>query len=101
MTAAIAAATGFRFLLFSAATQMRPRRLRSERRGRQGGIGQALTLGKNRARIYSEQDIKVRFDDVAGIGFRQGDALVDTGDAPLVDDTSTPWSRTSRSEPTR
>jgi len=33
----------------------------------QGGIGQALTLGKNRARIYSEQDIKVRFDDVAGI----------------------------------
>src|SRR5204862_5147090 len=23
--------------------------------------------GKNRARIYSEQDIKVRFDDVAGI----------------------------------
>ena len=32
-----------------------------------GGMGQALTLGKNRARIYSEQDIKVRFDDVAGI----------------------------------
>jgi len=32
-----------------------------------GGLGQALTLGKNRARIYSEQDIKVRFDDVAGI----------------------------------
>jgi len=37
------------------------------RRLTQGGIGQALTLGKNRARIYSEQDIKVRFDDVAGI----------------------------------
>jgi cell division protease FtsH len=37
------------------------------RRLTQGGIGQALTLGKNRARIYSEQDIRVRFDDVAGI----------------------------------
>jgi cell division protease FtsH len=37
------------------------------RRLGQGGIGSALTLGKNRARIYSEQDIKVRFDDVAGI----------------------------------
>ncbi len=37
------------------------------RRLTQGGLGQALTLGKNRARIYSEQDIKVRFDDVAGI----------------------------------
>jgi cell division protease FtsH len=37
------------------------------RRLSQGGIGSALTLGKNRARIYSEQDIKVRFDDVAGI----------------------------------
>ena len=33
----------------------------------QGGIGSALTLGKNRARIYSEQAIPVRFDDVAGI----------------------------------
>ncbi len=31
------------------------------------GLGSALTIGKNRARIYSEQDIKVRFDDVAGI----------------------------------
>jgi cell division protease FtsH len=39
----------------------------ASRRLMQGGIGQALTLGKNRARIYSEQDIKVRFDDVAGI----------------------------------
>jgi cell division protease FtsH len=37
------------------------------RRLTQGGLGQALTIGKNRARIYSEQDIKVRFDDVAGI----------------------------------
>ena len=37
------------------------------RRMAQGGLGQALTIGKNRARIYSEQDIKVRFDDVAGI----------------------------------
>ncbi len=37
------------------------------RRLSQGGLGQALTIGKNRARIYSEQDIKVRFDDVAGI----------------------------------
>ncbi len=33
----------------------------------QGGIGQALTLGKNRARIYGEEDIKIRFTDVAGI----------------------------------
>jgi len=32
-----------------------------------GGLGSALTLGKNRAHIYSEQDINVRFDDVAGI----------------------------------
>ena len=39
----------------------------ASRRLMQGGIGQALTIGKNRARIYSEQDIKVRFDDVAGI----------------------------------
>ena len=39
----------------------------ASRRLMQGGIGQALTLGKNRARIYGEQDIKVRFDDVAGI----------------------------------
>jgi cell division protease FtsH len=39
----------------------------ASRRLMQGGIGQALTLGKNRARIYSEQDIQVRFDDVAGI----------------------------------
>jgi cell division protease FtsH len=39
----------------------------ASRRLMQGGIGQALTLGKNRARIYSEQDIKIRFDDVAGI----------------------------------
>lgn len=39
----------------------------ASRRLMQGGIGQALTLGKNRARIYSEDDIKVRFDDVAGI----------------------------------
>ncbi len=39
----------------------------ASRRMMQGGIGQALTIGKNRARIYSEQDIKVRFDDVAGI----------------------------------
>ncbi len=39
----------------------------ASRRLMQGGLGQALTLGKNRARIYSEQDIKVRFDDVAGI----------------------------------
>jgi len=37
------------------------------RRLGQGGLGSALTLGKNRARIYGEQDIKVRFDDVAGI----------------------------------
>ncbi len=37
------------------------------RRMAQGGLGQALTVGKNRARIYSEQDIKIRFDDVAGI----------------------------------
>jgi cell division protease FtsH len=34
---------------------------------RMGGVGSALTLGKNRARIYSEQDIKVRFEEVAGI----------------------------------
>jgi cell division protease FtsH len=39
----------------------------ASRRLSQGGLGQALTIGKNRARIYSEQDIKVRFDDVAGI----------------------------------
>ncbi len=39
----------------------------ASRRLMQGGIGQALTLGKNRARIYSETDIKVRFEDVAGI----------------------------------
>src|SRR6185436_13745426 len=39
----------------------------ASRRLMQGGLGQALTLGKNRARIYSEEDIKVRFDDVAGI----------------------------------
>jgi cell division protease FtsH len=39
----------------------------ASRRLMQGGIGQALTLGKNRARIYSETDIQVRFDDVAGI----------------------------------
>jgi len=32
-----------------------------------GGAGSPLMLGKNRARIYSEQDIKVRFADVAGI----------------------------------
>jgi cell division protease FtsH len=32
-----------------------------------GGAGSPLTLGKNRARIYSEQDIQVRFADVAGI----------------------------------
>jgi cell division protease FtsH len=37
------------------------------RRLMQGGVGSALTLGKNRARIYSEQDIKIRFADVAGI----------------------------------
>jgi cell division protease FtsH len=37
------------------------------RRLGQGGLGSALTLGKNRARIYGEQDIKVRFSDVAGI----------------------------------
>jgi cell division protease FtsH len=32
-----------------------------------GGAGSPLMLGKNRARIYSEQDIQVRFTDVAGI----------------------------------
>jgi cell division protease FtsH len=32
-----------------------------------GGAGSPLMLGKNRARIYSEQDIQVRFADVAGI----------------------------------
>jgi cell division protease FtsH len=32
-----------------------------------GGAGSPLMLGKNRARIYSEQDIPVRFGDVAGI----------------------------------
>jgi cell division protease FtsH len=45
------------------------------RRLTQGGIGQALTLGKNRARIYSEQDIKVRFDDVAGIDEAKSELL--------------------------
>jgi cell division protease FtsH len=39
----------------------------ARRMGQGGGLGQALTIGKNRARIYSEQDIEVRFDDVAGI----------------------------------
>ncbi len=39
----------------------------ASRRLMQGGLGQALTIGKNRARIYGEQDIKVRFEDVAGI----------------------------------
>jgi cell division protease FtsH len=32
-----------------------------------GGAGSPLMLGKNRARIYSEQDIQARFSDVAGI----------------------------------
>ncbi len=45
------------------------------RRMSQGGIGQALTLGKNRARIYGEQDIKVRFDDVAGIDEAKSELL--------------------------
>ncbi len=45
------------------------------RRLTQGGIGQALTIGKNRARIYSEQDIKVRFDDVAGIDEAKSELL--------------------------
>jgi cell division protease FtsH len=45
------------------------------RRLTQGGLGQALTLGKNRARIYSEQDIKVRFDDVAGIEEAKGELI--------------------------
>jgi len=45
------------------------------RRLTQGGLGQALTLGKNRARIYSEQDIKVRFDDVAGIEEAKGELV--------------------------
>ena len=45
------------------------------RRLTQGGIGQALTLGKNRARIYGEQDIKIRFDDVAGIDEAKSELL--------------------------
>jgi cell division protease FtsH len=32
----------------------------------QGGPGAALTLGKSKARIYSEGDTGVTFDDVAG-----------------------------------
>jgi cell division protease FtsH len=33
----------------------------------QGGLGGMLSVGKSRARVHSETDITVRFDDVAGV----------------------------------
>ncbi len=33
----------------------------------QGGLGGLLSVGKSRARLHSETDIKVSFDDVAGV----------------------------------
>jgi cell division protease FtsH len=32
-----------------------------------GGLGGVLTMGKSRARLYAETDVKVTFDDVAGV----------------------------------
>ena len=38
------------------------------RLGRSGGLGGGLmSVGKSKARIYAEEDVKVRFDDVAGV----------------------------------
>jgi cell division protease FtsH len=35
--------------------------------GRQGGAGGLMSIGKSKAKVYVETDIKVTFDDVAGV----------------------------------
>jgi cell division protease FtsH len=39
----------------------------ARRMAAQGGLGGMLSVGKSRARLHSETDIKVSFDDVAGV----------------------------------
>jgi len=34
---------------------------------RQGGVGGLMSIGKSKAKVYVEKDIKVTFDDVAGV----------------------------------
>jgi cell division protease FtsH len=35
--------------------------------GKQGGVGGLMSIGKSKAKVYVETDIKVTFDDVAGV----------------------------------
>jgi len=39
----------------------------TRRNGRGGGIGGAMGMGKSKAKLMSEEDIKVTFEDVAGV----------------------------------
>ncbi len=39
----------------------------SKRMAAQGGLGGLLSVGKSRAKLHSESDVKVSFDDVAGV----------------------------------
>jgi cell division protease FtsH len=39
----------------------------AKRMAGQGGLGGLLSVGKSRARLHSETDVKVSFDDVAGV----------------------------------
>lgn len=39
----------------------------SKRMAGQGGLGGLLSVGKSRAKLHSETDVKVSFDDVAGV----------------------------------
>ena len=39
----------------------------SRRMAKQGGVGGLLTIGKSKAKVYVETDIKTRFSDVAGV----------------------------------
>ncbi len=39
----------------------------SKRMAAQGGLGGLLSVGKSRAKLHSETDVKVSFDDVAGV----------------------------------
>jgi cell division protease FtsH len=41
--------------------------LMARRMGGQGGWGGLLSIGKSRARLHSEKEVSVRFDDVAGV----------------------------------
>ncbi|MCK6426820.1 MAG: ATP-dependent zinc metalloprotease FtsH [Burkholderiaceae bacterium] len=41
--------------------------LLARRMAGQGGLGGLLSVGKSRARVHSETDVSVRFDDVAGV----------------------------------